>query len=120
MQYVATSTPACPADLKYSNRVQVIQQFFDGGTYSANDISTAIGLSRQTIMKSIQFFLRTGLLISAGKGESTSVGGKRPELFTLSPHKYFLCITMWPQEIRLYQSDGPALWTGKTWHYPRF
>lgn len=102
MQYVATSTPACPADLKYCNRVQVIQQFFDGGTYSANDISAAIGLSRQTIMKSIQFFLRTGLLISAGKGESTSVGGKRPELFTLSPHKYFLCITMWPQEIRLY------------------
>lgn len=102
MQYAATSTPACPADLKYSNRMQIIQQFFDGGTYSANDISAAIGLSRQTIMKSIQFFLRTGFLVSAGKGGSTCVGGKRPELFTLSPHKYFLCITMWPQDIRLH------------------
>ncbi len=101
MQYAAL-TPACPADLKYSNRIQIIQQFFDGGTYSSNDIAAVIGLSRQTIMKSIQFFLRTGLLISAGKGDSTSVGGKRPELFTLSTYKYFLCITMWPQQIRLH------------------
>ena len=53
-------------------------------------------------MKSIQFFLRSGLLVSAGKGDSTNLGGKRPELFTLSQEKYFLCITLWPQELRLH------------------
>ena len=46
--------PACPADLKYSNRIQVIETFLSGGVYSANDISASIGLSRQTVMKSIQ------------------------------------------------------------------
>lgn len=94
--------PACPADLKYSNRIQVIETFLSGGVYSANDISASIGLSRQTVMKSIQFFLRSGLLVSAGKGDSTNLGGKRPELFTLSQEKYFLCITLWPQELRLH------------------
>ena len=41
-------------------------------------------------------------MISVGKGDSTHVGGKRPELFALSPEKYFLCITLWPQELRLH------------------
>ena len=74
-------SPACPADLKYGNRIQVIETFLSGGVCSTNDISATIGLSRQTVMKSIQFFLRSGLLISVGKGDSTHVGGKRPELF---------------------------------------
>ena len=95
-------SPACPADLKYGNRIQVIETFLSGGVCSTNDISATIGLSRQTVMKSIQFFLRSGLLISVGKGDSTHVGGKRPELFALSPEKYFLCITLWPQELRLH------------------
>ena len=84
------------------NRIQVIETFLSGGVCSTNDISATIGLSRQTVMKSIQFFLRSGLLISVGKGDSTHVGGKRPELFALSPEKYFLCITLWPQELRLH------------------
>ena len=69
--------PACPADLKYSNRIQVIETFLSGGVYSANDISASIGLSRQTVMKSIQFFLRSGLLVSAGKGDSTWAANAR-------------------------------------------
>ena len=99
-------SPACPADLKYGNRIQVIETFLSGGVCSTNDISATIGLSRQTVMKSIQFFLRSGLLISVGKGDSTHVGGKRPELFALSPEKYFLCITLWPQ--------GPVSYTHLT------
>ena len=96
-----TTTPACPADLKYTNRIQVLNVFLDGSSYTASEVAAAIGLSRQTVMKSIQFFLRNGLLVSDGKGDSTLLGGKRPELFTLSKNKYFLCITLWPQEVRL-------------------
>ena len=102
MQNNPVGSPVCSADLKYGNRIQVIESFLSGGVCSANDISTTIGLSRQTVMKSIQFFLRSGLVISAGKGDSTHAGGKRPELFTLSPDKYFLCVTLWPQELRLH------------------
>ena len=95
-------SPSMPSDLKYANRIQVINAFLSGGALSASDISAQIGLSRQTVMKSIQFFLRGGLLVSEGKGSSTSVGGKRPELFALSPEKYFLCIALWPQDLRIH------------------
>lgn len=97
------SAPASmPSDLKYSNRIQVINAFLNGGTLSASDVSERIGLSRQTVMKSIQFFVKSGLLVSEGKGSSTSVGGKRPELFALSREKYFLCIALWPQDLRFH------------------
>lgn len=91
-----------PSDLKYSNRIQVINTFLSGGTLCASDVSERIGLSRQTVMKSIQFFVKSGLLVSEGKGSSTSMGGKRPELFALSREKYFLCIALWPKELRFH------------------
>lgn len=91
-------TPACPADLKYTNRFQIIGTFLDGAPHSASQVAAITGLSRQTVKKSIHFFQDSGLLISDGKGSSTNVGGKPPELFILSRNKYFLCITLWPQE----------------------
>lgn len=102
MQRKVALSPSLPSDLKYTNRTQVINAFLGNGALSANGISAEIGLSRQTVMKSIQFFLRKGVLVSAGKGDSTSVGGKRPELFQLSPERYFLCITIWPQDLSLH------------------
>ncbi len=102
MQPKNTSTPNLPSDLKYTNRIQVISAFRSGGSYSANEISSKVGLSRQTVMKCIQFFLGSGLLTSVGKGSSTNIGGKRPELFTLSRQKYFLCITLWPWDFRIH------------------
>lgn len=102
MQRKTTITPNLPADLKYTNRIQVIDAFLSGESYSANDISAKVGLSRQTVMKCVQFFLHNGLLSSVGKGSSTNIGGKRPELFTLSREKYFLCITLWPWDFRIH------------------
>ena len=75
------STPALPADLKFGNRTQVMGVFKDGGEYTVNDISERVGLSRQTVMKAVQLFVQKGIIVSAGKGCSTSIGGKRPELF---------------------------------------
>lgn len=92
---------AQPTDLKYANRAQVIGAFLDGNTYSVNDISAMTGLSRQTVMKSVQFFLKKGLLAELGKGDSTPIGGKRPTLYKLPEQKFFLCIALWPQELRL-------------------
>ena len=93
---------ALPSDLKYVNRIQVLEAVRDSGICCANDISASVSLSRQTVMKAIQFFLNNGILVSAGKGDSTTSGGKRPERYMLSPHKYFLCLTLWPQDLCLH------------------
>lgn len=93
---------ALPSDLKYSNRIHVLEAFRDGGVCCANDISARVKLSRQTVMKAIQFFLYNGILVSAGKGDSTTIGGKRPDYYMLSPHKFFLCLTLWPQDLCLH------------------
>lgn len=92
---------ALPSDLKLSNRMQILEIFKTGGTYTANHIAEQIGVSRQTVMKAIQFFIRKGLIVSTGKAESTNVGGKRPELFSLSPHKYLLCVSLWPDSLHI-------------------
>lgn len=97
-----TSTPSLPTDLKYANRLQVINAFLTGGTFCVNDIAALTGLSRQTVTKSVQFLLNNRLLTSIGKGTSTNVGGKRPELFSLSDSKFFLCITLWPNDFRFH------------------
>lgn len=93
---------ALPSDLKFGNRIQVLEAVRDGGICCANDISASVSLSRQTVMKAIQFFLNNGILVSAGKGDSTTSGGKRPERYMLSPNKYFLCLTLWPQDLCLH------------------
>ena len=79
----------------------MIRTFISGGSYTANEVAELIGLSRQTVKKSIQFFIESGLIVSEGKGSSTSSGGKRPEVYTFNKEKYFICITLWPHEIQL-------------------
>ncbi|MCI8374712.1 MAG: ROK family transcriptional regulator [Lachnospiraceae bacterium] len=97
----AQNLAAFPADLKLNNRIQILDFFKNGGAYTANHIADQIGVSRQTVMKAIQFFMEKGLLVSSGKAESTNVGGKRPELFTLSPEKYLMCISLWPDQLNI-------------------
>lgn len=98
----AAEKPSLPSDLKYANRSEVIRAFLLHRTAAAGEIASSTGLSRPTVMKAIQFFLSNGLLVSAGKGDSTSTGGKRPERFALSGQKFFLCIALWPNDLRLH------------------
>ena len=82
-----------------------MEVFKTGGEYTANAISEQIGLSRQTVMKAIQFFVDKGIVVSTGKGDSTSIGGKRPELFSLAFDKFLLCIEIWPCHLRFVLLD---------------
>lgn len=100
--------PSQPSDLKVFNRSQILGFFMDGNAHNISDISAAIGVSRQTVMKSIQFFLKRGLLTSIGKGEAGKAGGKRPSLYTLSHKKYLLCVTLWPETLRITLFDLPG------------
>lgn len=98
-------SPSFPADLKSVNRMQIMEVFKSGKEYTANDISEQIGLSRQTVMKAVQFFVEKGIIVSNGKGSSTNIGGKRPELFSLASNKYLMCISIWPDGLQFTLMD---------------
>ena len=102
---VKEASSAMPSDLKYENRWQVLRVFRDGGEYTANDVAAKTGISRQTTMKAIRFFCNRGLLRSSGKGDSTDIGGKKPEHFTFYCKSYLLCIAMWPGRMGLTLFD---------------
>lgn len=101
----SSAAAGIPADLKLNNRIQVLNVFKCGREYTANEVAAQIGLSRQTAMKAIQFFVDKGLLTPAGKGASTNVGGKKPALFSLASDKYLLCIEIWPEELNFILLD---------------
>ena len=101
----AGTAPSFPADLKSVNRMQIMEVFKSGKEYTANDISGEIGLSRQTVMKAVQFFVEKGIIVSHGKGSSTSIGGKRPELFSLAGNKFLMCVSVWPDILQFTLMD---------------
>jgi predicted NBD/HSP70 family sugar kinase/predicted transcriptional regulator len=48
---------------------------------STTEISNRINLSKTTVRKIIDAHIESGFVVSAGKGDSTDEGGKRPEMF---------------------------------------
>lgn len=88
-------------DLRIASRVQVLDAILKLGDCTALDISDLIGLSRQTVMKAIRYFVTIGVLEDLGKGSSSAAGGKRPFLYGFTRSLYFLCISFTPRETRL-------------------
>lgn len=108
----AVQIPATlPSDLKRSNRMQILEKFKGKPACTVNQIAEEIGVSRQTVMKSIQFFMDKGLIVPLGKSASSSVGGKPPERYSLSPDSLLLSISLWPdlQQIALMNLRGETL-----------
>ena len=87
---------ARPSDLKLNNRMQILELFKSGRVCSVAEIASEIGISRQTVMKAIQFFLEKGIIVSEGKAASGAMGGKRAELFSLSADRYLFNILISP------------------------
>lgn len=96
MKKTSRTTGALPSDLKIRNRMLVLDAMRDGRAYTTADISKITGISRPTVVKSIQYFLECGIMISHGKGDSTEHGGKKPELYSFVCSKLLLAITLWP------------------------
>ncbi|MBR2943087.1 MAG: ROK family protein [Clostridia bacterium] len=92
---------AMPADAKLVNRQRVIDVLRSGRIVTVADIHEETGISRPTAMRTLQHFCETGVAKSLGLGESTHVGGKKPELFTFADKRKILCINLWPQEISI-------------------
>lgn len=72
--------------LKGINRRLVMNYLHRSGAVSVNDISTACGLSKMTVHKIVDFYLQKGIIETAGKGESTEGGGKKPNLYSFNPN----------------------------------
>lgn len=94
-------TAARPSDLKRNNRIQILKLFKPGAVLSVADIAQEIGISRQTVMKAIQFYLEKGVIVSEGKAESGSMGGKRVELFSLPADRCLFSILICPTELKI-------------------
>ncbi len=79
--------------------MQILDVLKWGGEYTANQIAGRTGLSRQTVMKAMLFFMERGIVSLAGKAGSTATGGKRPELFALAENRYLLCVDLWQYQV---------------------
>jgi predicted NBD/HSP70 family sugar kinase len=70
-----------PRSLKQRNRRIIINLLRNAGELSVAEISQQVRLSKTTVMKILNFYVEEGFVRTAGKGESTGEGGKRPNLY---------------------------------------
>ena len=82
------------SELKMNIRKDVLNCFLDGKSHDVNEIAAAVGVSRQTVMKSLSFFMKEDLLVATGKGEAGRAGGKKPLLYAFSSSLYLICVTL--------------------------
>lgn len=95
MRNISTDTAAMPKDLKVVNREKILSTIAQSEQIMLNEIAEATGISRQTIVKAIESFVTQGIVISLGKGKSTSLGGKRPEIYSFNKeYMYNICVRL--------------------------
>jgi predicted NBD/HSP70 family sugar kinase len=75
-------------------------------TFSVAEISQAVHLSKTTVKKTIDLLAAMKLVLSAGKGESTEEGGKKPELYRFNRNfGYVISIHITPDAIIAVTAD---------------
>ena len=95
-----------PKNLKQGNSRAVFELMRNGRKITVADISEQIKLSKTTVKKIFDSLLDDGLILAAGKGDSTDEGGKKPELYCLNREfGYTICIHVTPDEILIVTTD---------------
>ncbi|MBR4082063.1 MAG: ROK family transcriptional regulator [Clostridia bacterium] len=92
---------AMPGDAKALNRQRMLRVISAGDVLTAAQIHQETGISRQTVMRTLQHYCQMGVIKSVGFGASTSAGGKKPELFRFCDERKILCVNLWPETITL-------------------
>ena len=90
---------ALPADIKHVTRRRILEVFKSGNTLTAADVRAVTGISKPTVMRTIQYFCEQGILASVGLGQASVVGGKKPECFVFADRRKILCVALWPGSI---------------------
>lgn len=82
---------ALPKDLKRKNRKEILKAFQNSKKEcSLAEISDVTGISRATVTKAVMSFVEKDILIYRGKGSSTEIGGKKPDVFEFNREYRFL------------------------------
>lgn len=82
-----------PNDIKNENAKSIAQYIRLHPDFTIKEVADATGISRQTVKKTIEDYLSSGILVMGEKGESTSIGGKKPETYSLNPDFCFVAVT---------------------------
>jgi len=67
--------------LKQANRKVILNVLRNSEEISVADLSKEVNLSKQTLMKIMNYYTKNGMVIIAGKGNSTEEGGKKPNIY---------------------------------------
>lgn len=67
--------------LKQINRKAILNVLRNSGKLEISELSKKVNLSKPTLMKIMNHYIKKGLVIIAGKGSSTEEGGKRPNIY---------------------------------------
>lgn len=83
---------ALPKDLKRKNRKEILKVFQNSQKedWSLAELSEITGISRATVTKAVMSFVEKDILIYRGKGNSTEIGGKRPDVYAFNKEYQFL------------------------------
>lgn len=110
---------ALPKDLKQKNRKEILKVFqnSDQEAWSLAEVSQHTGISRATVTKAVLSFVEKNILLYNGKGSSTDIGGKRPDLFAFNREYQFIaylniepgCLTMAFLDLKLKERGKTAL-----------
>ncbi len=106
-----------PRNLKQNNTRIVLDVFRRGGELSVAGISGDIKISKTTVKKICDNLLSMGLVHSAGKGDSTDEGGKKPELYRFNKdYGYVIGLHITPEALISVTTDLDAdiTWLRKT------
>jgi len=106
-----------PRNLKQNNSRAVLEHLRRNVDCSVADTSSLIKLSKTTVKKVFDSLVTSGLLLSAGKGDSTEEGGKKPELYRFNKNYGFvICLHVTPEEVIAVITDMNAEITLETKH----
>lgn len=83
---------ALPKDLKKKNRREILSvlQNSPKEEWSLAELSELTGISRATVAKAVTFFIEKNLLLYKGKGNSTEIGGKKPDVYAFNREYQYL------------------------------
>lgn len=105
-KYVDGSFGVKPKAMQLKNRQVVLATLRIAGPLSAPELSKRIGLSKTTVGKIIVALQELQFVESAGKGESSEEGGKRPVLFKFNVARgYAVAIHIAPTRLTVAIAD---------------
>lgn len=67
--------------LKQINRKVILNILRNSGELSITELSKEVNLSKPTLMTIMNYYVKNGLVVIVGKGNSTEEGGKKPNIY---------------------------------------